>query len=117
MIVLTYADDCLTVVPSMVAIHEFVKSMEVGTENFMLTNEVNIDKFLRIEITHIDHRIFKHLQPFLINRIISFFKIDSNNYGVGTNSKSMPVGKVLLHKYLSGKPRKETRNYRTAVGM
>ena len=29
----------------------------------------------------------------------------------------MPVGKPLLHKDISGKPRKETWNYRTAVGM
>ena len=34
-----------------------------------------------------------------------------------TNKKSTPVGKPLLHKDLSGKPRKETWNYQTAVGI
>ena len=34
-----------------------------------------------------------------------------------TNSKSTPIGKPLLHKDLFGKPRKETWNYQTAVGM
>ena len=40
-----------------------------------------------------------------------------NDYGMDKNAKSTPVGKPLLHKYLSGKPRKETWKYRTAVGM
>ena len=34
-----------------------------------------------------------------------------------TNAKSTPVGKPLLHKDLSVKPRKEAWNYWTAVGM
>ena len=34
-----------------------------------------------------------------------------------TNAKSTPVGKPLLHKDLSGKPRKATWNYLTALGM
>ena len=57
------------------------------------------------------------MQPFLINIIILFLKIDSNDYGIGKNSKSTPVGKPLLHKDLSGKPQKETWNCITAVGM
>ena len=117
MIVLTYVDDCIIVVPSMQKIDAFVKSMEVGPKLFMLTDEGDIDKFLEIEIDHLDEKIFKISQPFLIDRIISFLNIDTNDFGLGTNSKSTPVGKPLLHKDLSGKPRKENWNYRTSVGM
>ena len=76
----------------------------------MLTNEGDIDKFLGIEINHLDENIFKISQPFLIDRIISFLNIDTNEFGLGTNSKSTPVGELLLHKDLSGNPRKENWN-------
>ena len=91
--------------------------MEVGPKNFMLTNEGDIDKFLGIEINNLDEKIFKNSQPFLIHRIISFLNMDTNDFGLGTISKLTPVGKPLLHKELSGKPRKENCNYRTALGM
>ena len=91
--------------------------MEVGPRNFTLTDKGDIDKFLGIEINHLDEKRFKISQPFLIDRIISLLNIENNEFGLGTNSKSTPVGKPLLHKDLSGKPRKENWNYRTAVGM
>ena len=50
----------------------------------------------------------KLLQPFLIDRIISILNIDTNDYVLEINAKSTRVGKPLLHKDLSGKPRKET---------
>ena len=96
---------------------EFIYVPFVGPEKFTLTDEGDIDKFLGIEITHLDDKRFKTLQPFLIDRIVAYLNIDSNEYGIGTNSKSTPVGKPLMHKDLSGKPRKEKWNYRTAVGM
>ena len=117
MIILTYVDDCIIIGPSMDKIDAFVRSMQVGPEKFILTDEGNIDKFLGIEITHLDDKRFKISQPFLIDRIVAYLNIDSNEYGIGTNSKCTPVGKPLLHKDLSGKPRKEKWNYRTAVGM
>ena len=68
-------------------------------------------------MTHLDDKRFKISQPFLIDRIVAYLNIDSNEYGIGTNYKLTPVGKTLLHKDLSGKSRKEKWNYRTAVGM
>ena len=82
-----------------------------------MTDEGDINKFLGIEITQLDDKRFKISQPFLTDRIIAFLKIDANDHEAETNAKSTPVGKPLLHKNLSGKPRKETRNYRNAVGM
>ena len=91
--------------------------MKNGDENFVLTDEGDINKFLGIEITQLDDKRFKISQPFLTDRIIAFLKINANDHEAETNAKSTPVGKPLLHKDLSGKPRKETWNYRTAVGM
>ena len=68
-------------------------------------------------MTHIDEKIFKVSQTFLFGIILSLINIDTNNYGMDTNTKSTPVGKPLLNKYLSEKPRKEAWNYRTSVDV
>ena len=91
----------------MIDIDGFSKSMKNGCENFLLTDKGEINKFLDIEITQLDENIFKISQPFIIGIIISFLKVDTNSYGMYTNTKSTPVGKPLLQKDLSGKPRKE----------
>ena len=109
-IILTYVDDCIIVGPSMKYIYGFIVSMKYGSENFVLTDEGYINNFLGIEITQLDENIFKISQPFLIDRIIYFLNIDTNYYDMDTNEKLTPVGKPLLHKNLSGKPRKETWN-------
>ena len=88
----------------------FVKSMKIRSKNFVLTNEGDINKFLGIETTQLDDKRFKISQPFLIDRITYFININTNNYGMDKNSNSTPVGKPLLSKDLSGKPRKESWN-------
>ena len=75
-----------------------------------MTDEGDITKYLGIEITPNDEKRFKVAQPFLIDRIISLLNIYTNDYGMDTNAKSTPVGKPLLHKDLSVKPRKEACN-------
>ena len=102
MIILTYVDDCIIVGPSMDHIDSLVESMKTGKENFVLTDEGDINKFLGIEITQLDDKRFKVSQPFLIDRIVSFLNIDTNDYGMDTNNKPKPVGKPLLHKFLVG---------------
>ena len=82
-----------------------------------MTVEGDINKFLGIEVTQLDKKIFKISQPFPIKRIISLLNIDTNEYGMDTSTESTPVGKPLLHKYLSGNLRKDEWNYRTEVGM
>ena len=98
MIILTYVDDCIIVVPSMENINLFVDSMKNGDKNFVLTDEGDINKFLGIEITQLGDKIFKISQPYLTDQIISFLKIDANDHNVEKNAKSKPVGKPLLHK-------------------
>ena len=87
MIVLTYVDECIIVGPSMKDINYFVASMKYGSENFVLTDEGDINKFLGIEITQLDNKRFKISQPFLIDGIILFLNIDTNEYGMDTNTK------------------------------
>ena len=108
MIILTYVDYCIIVGPSMENINRFVDSMKNGDEKFILTDEGDINKFLGIEITQLDDKRFKISQPYLTDRIISFLNINANDHNVEKNAKSTPVGKPLLHKYLSGNPHKET---------
>ena len=48
--VLTYVDDRIITGPAMKEINKFVESMKNGHENFVLTNEGDIDKILQIEI-------------------------------------------------------------------
>ena len=117
MIILTYVENCIIVGPSMDRIDSFVGSMKTGKETFVLTDEGDINKFLGIEITQLDYKRFRVSQPFLVEGIVSFFNIDTNDYGMETNTKPTPVGKPLLHKDLSGKACKEYWNYCTAVGI
>ena len=117
LIVLTYVDDCVIVGNSMNEIDSFVKSMMEGPEQFFLTDEGDIDKFLGIDIRHLSENKFEIVQPFLIDRIVTLLGLANNEFDVSTNGKATPVGKPLLSKDLEGKPRKLKWKYRTAVGM
>jgi hypothetical protein len=104
MIVLTYVDDCIIVGNDMKEIDEFVKSMQEGPENFILTDEGDIDKFLGIEIKHLDDKRFEMSQPFLIERICTTLGLMDNDWDSEANSRRTPVGKPVLNKDLDGKP-------------
>ena len=86
--------------------NRFVDSMKNGDENFVLTDEGDINKFLGVEITQLEDKRFKISRPYLTDQIISFLDIDANDHNVENNEKSTPVGNPLLHKDLAGKLRK-----------
>ena len=48
MIVLTYVDYCILVVPSMVDIDAFIQSIKNGPDEFLLKDEEDINKFIGI---------------------------------------------------------------------
>ena len=48
-------------------------------EKFVLTDEGDINKFLGIEIKHINEKRFKVSQTFLIGEIISVLNIDTRD--------------------------------------
>ena len=73
-----------------------------------------MNKFLGIEITHNEDSSFEMSQPFLIDRLLYVLGLGENEFDTSTTT---PVSKGLLHRDLSGKPRKLSWKYRTAVGM
>jgi len=117
MILLTYVNDCIIFSRSKEFIDRLVCSMHNGSENFKLTDEGDVNKFLGIEITKLDSSPFELAQPFLINRLLQFLGLCNNSFEANTNSLSTPVMKGLLHRDLAGKPCKNNWKYRTAVSM
>lgn len=117
MIVLVYVDDCIIVGDDMTKINKFVESMQNGPENFILTDEGSIDKFLGIEIRRLGKTEFEISQPFLIDCILSFLDLDNSTAKSKSNEKFTPAAAQILNKDIQGKAQKRTWNYRTAVGM
>eukprot|EP00956_Cyclotella_meneghiniana_P007593 scaffold10232_cov46-Cyclotella_meneghiniana.AAC.3 len=98
-IVLVYVDDCIIVSDNKLKIQHFVHSLKTGPEQFVLTEEGTLDKFLGINI-----------QPAGPGK-------DGVQLDLNAKETPTPVGKPLLHKDSNGKSRKHSWNYRTAVGM
>jgi hypothetical protein len=108
MMLLVYVDECIIVCSDMSKIDEFLVSMQNGPEKFILTDEGNIDKFLRLEIKQLGPKEFEISQPFLIDCIITFFGLQSNAAETHCNDKFTPAVAQILNKDLQGKPRKKT---------
>ena len=75
---LKYLLTSIIVVPSKVDIDASIQSMKNRPEKIVLTDEWYINKLLGIEIIHIDEKIVKVSQSFLIYRIISLLNIDTH---------------------------------------
>ena len=116
-IILMYVDYSIIVGPSISKIDRIIQSLKDGNKDFVMTDKGDIDRFIGIKIMHLGEKRFNISQPLLINRIIYLLNIDTNTYGMDTNTKSTPVVKPLLHKDLQGNLQKEKWEYRTAVGM
>ena len=97
MVLLTYVDDCIIIGPSKASIDCLITSMQSGPENFKLTDEGDVNKFLGIEITKLGPDSFELLQPFLIDRLLQFLGLCNNAFATDANPSSTPVAKGLLH--------------------
>ncbi len=117
MVLLTYVDDCIIISPSKESINHLIASMQSGPENFKLTDEGDVNKFLGIKITCLDDNSFELSQPFFIDQILNFLGLCKNKFKTDANSSSTSIAKGLLHCDLLGKGRKYSWKYRTAVGM
>ena len=84
-----------------------------GKEGFVLTDDGNLARFLGVEIGDKDDGSFHMTQPHLIQRILELCGIKPSE----VNKRDSPASKPLLHKDLSGHPRKHSWNYRSAVGI
>ena len=121
MIVLTYVDDCIIVGNSIKEIDDFIKSLQGGQEQeeFILTDEGSIDKFVGVEIVDQDQGRgeFEMKQPHLIDRILQTLELKDGTFDCHVSEKKTPANTVLLNRDLDGKPLKKKWNYRQIVGM
>ena len=113
LIILVYVDDVLIFSKKKLWIDMFIKSLAEGEENFELTDEGSIDKYLGVEIqTHSDGS-YELKQPYLTQRILQ----ELNLSAVDTQKRPTPVATPLLHKDLQGHARVKSWNYRSVIGM
>ena len=113
LILIVYVDDILIFSKKKCWIDLFVKSLSEGDENFELTDEGSIDKYLGVDITTHQDGTYELKQPYLTKRIIQELKLSS----VETQKRSTPVACPLLHKDLAGSERIKSWNYRSIIGM
>ncbi len=100
--ILTYFDDCIIIDKNMFGIDSFIDSLKEGHEEFDLTNEGSINKYLGVLFKDINENSFEMSQPFSIWRIIKLLSLDEHK----TRDKDTPVGKHLLNHDLDGSPQK-----------
>ena len=62
----------------MAIVDSVIQSLRDGQEDFELTDEGSIDKYLGVMIKDINENSFEMSQPFLIRRIIQFLSLDKN---------------------------------------
>ncbi len=79
-----------------------IHSLQHGKEQYILTEEGTLDKFLGINIIKLGDDRFELSQPFLIERIIKFVESECKT-NVNIKTTPNPIEKPLLHKDLEGK--------------
>ena len=94
-------------------IEDLYNSLRDGNENFKLTKEGKIDKYLGVELLDNGKGSFEARQPHLIERIIKASTLNSDL----TNARPTPATLPLLHRDPQGSDRKYKWNYRAIVGM
>ena len=71
----------------MKAIVKFIHSMQHVPENFVLTDEGDIDKFLGNEIKDRGSGEYDLSQPHLINRILQVLQLEVNDFETSTDDR------------------------------
>ena len=112
-LILTYVDDLIIIGKSTAIVDYVIDSLHDGDEDFELTYEGIIDKYIGVLIEDINNSSFEMSQPFLAKHIIASLSLDENK----TRGRNTPVGKPLLNRDLYGCPRNHKWLYRGAVGM
>ena len=102
MVVVLYVDDMIVVGKNKEDIDELYTSLLEGNENFKLTKEGKIDKYLGVELVDNGQGSFEARQTNLIKRIITYSGLEASL----TKPISTPTTLPLLHKDLQGINRK-----------
>ena len=77
-IILTYLYDCIIIGKSMAIVDSVIDSLRDGDEDFELTDEGSIDKYIGVLIEDINYISFEMIQSFLVRRIIASLSLDEN---------------------------------------
>ena len=72
------------------------------SKKIILTNGESIHKFLGIEIKRLGPQEFEISQPFLIDQIVTFLSLKSEEYEIHCNDKFTPAVMQVLNKDLNG---------------
>ena len=107
-----YVDDCIIFSKSSKTNDDLVTSLQNGPENYQLTDEGDLTKYLGVDIDRRPDGSFELRQPYLIERCLAAMEINDK-----VNPKSIPATKPLLHKDKDGDSRKTQWNYRQVIGM
>ena len=112
-VILNYIDDCIIIGKSMEIVDSVIESLHDSDEDFELTDEGNVNKYIGVLIGDINDTSFEMSQTFLIRRIITYLSLDEHK----TRGHGTPVGKPLLNRDLDGCPQKHRWLYRGSAGM
>ena len=94
---MVYVDDCIIYSKDKSVIDGLIWSLRHGPENYILTDEGEIDKYLGVDIVKNKDGSMELRQPFLIERCLKAMEIDPT-----MNIKRTPATKPLLHKDKDG---------------
>ena len=110
--VITWVDDCLVFAKDKALADKLIKDLQ---EKFTLTEEGDVSAYLGVQLDiNKEKGTVTMTQPFLIDRIIDLL----GDAVKEANIKSTPsVYKEVLHKDELGPSRKQSWNYRSAIGM
>ena len=111
-IVLVYVDDCIIFSKDKSVIDDLIHSLMNGPENYVLTDEGEIDKYLGVDIDKSKKGSIELRQSYLIQRCLEAMEANDK-----MNMKRTPATKPLIHKDKDGSPRKHQWNYRQVIGM
>ena len=85
----------------MTTVYSIIDSLRDRDEDFELTDEVIIKKYIGVLIKDINDSSLENIQTLLVQRIISSLSLDENK----TRGLNTPVGKPLLNCDQDGYPR------------
>ena len=109
---LLYVDDVIALSRNDLVLDRLVSTLQ--KKNYIITDEGSLTKYLGVDVKYKKDGNFELLQPFLIKRILDLTGVEGESE---YNSKPTPAMRPLLHKDLAGESRKNSWNYRTAIGM
>ena len=78
-----------------------ISSLHVGGEKFQLVDQGSIDKYLGLMIHDIDANTFEMSQPFLIRRILEFYRWTKPKQKGATPRLEMNYSIATLMEYLA----------------